>query len=362
MQGGLVQARQPFPNKDFWQNRRVVITGHTGFKGTWMSLWLLRLGAHVTGLSLRPISSPSLFNEASIGSMLDSNIVDIRDPVRTKDIIQAARPEILFHMAAQPLVRQSYLRPVETFAANFMGTVHVLEALRAAQDAKVAVMITTDKVYANREWVFPYREDDPLGGHDPYSSSKAASEIAIASYRLSFLDKQGVAVSSARAGNVIGGGDWADDRLIPDAVRAWQAGEHLQIRRPSAVRPWQHVLEPLNSYLVLAERLYADKSLTGSYNIGPDSGAVASVGDVIRLAQYHYGAGKIKFESESDGLHEANLLALETSKIRSRLGIRQNWALDTAVIKTMSWYKQFYNGVDAKALCYSDIREYEGLA
>ena len=239
----------------FWCGRRVVVTGHTGFKGSWLTLWLRRLGALVTGVSLPPMTTPSLFAAARIDTLCKSRFLDIRDSSGLADLIRAAQPEVVFHMAAQPLVRASYRDPLTTFETNVMGTVHLLEAVRRLGVTRVAVMVTTDKVYRDAESPVPHSEDDPLGGHDPYSASKAASEMIIESYRQSYLSAQAVAVASARAGNVIGGGDWSQDRLIPDAVRAWQGGKPLTVRRPAAVRPWQHVLGPIFGYLILAQRL-----------------------------------------------------------------------------------------------------------
>lgn len=349
------------PSLAFWQDKRVLLTGHTGFKGGWLALWLKRLGAHVTGLALLPDTVPNLFTAASVSEGLDSHICDIRDAAQTKAITRAARADIVLHLAAQPLVRESYLRPIDTFSTNVMGAVHVLDALRNDPTVKVAVMITTDKVYTNREWVYPYREDDALGGHDPYSASKAASELAIASYRLSFLDAQGVAVGAARAGNVIGGGDWSKDRLIPDAVRAWEIGAPLNIRSPGAVRPWQHVLEPLSAYLVLAERLWHDHSLAGAYNIGPDSADMASVRQVVTLARTAYGRGEIEFAETGPDLHEAGLLTLENVKARSLLGIAPRWELGSAIERTLRWYDAFAKGARADGLCHADITAYEEL-
>jgi CDP-glucose 4,6-dehydratase len=240
------------PHQAFWRGKRVLVTGHTGFKGGWLTLWLSRMGADITGLSLPPSTKPSLFDLAKIGAHCHSHELDIRDYAAVEAVVREAKPEIIFHLAAQPLVRASYRDPLETFSTNVMGTANVLNALRLEGSARVIVAITTDKVYQNKEWPFPYREDDVLGGHDPYSASKAASELVIASYSASYLAEKGMAVASARAGNVIGGGDWSEDRLIPDAVRAWQSGATLDIRRPNATRPWQHVLEPLSGYLVLA--------------------------------------------------------------------------------------------------------------
>lgn len=347
------------PEVTFWSGKRVVLTGHTGFKGGWLALWLRRMGASVTGIALPPVTAPNLFTAASIGAAVESHICDIRDADKTARLIRSVRPDVVFHLAAQPLVRESYLRPIDTFSSNVMGTVHVLEALRGADNAKVAVFTTTDKVYVNREWVYPYREDDALGGHDPYSASKAASEMAVASYRAAFLETQGLAVATVRAGNVIGGGDWSKDRLIPDAVRAWEKGETLSIRSPGSVRPWQHVLEPLGAYLVLAERLWGDRTLAGAYNIGPDSAETASVRTVVTLARAAYGRGEVEFGSCDQGFHEAGLLTLENAKARAVLGVKPRWTLRQAIERTMHWYDAFARGTHAADLCDADIATYE---
>src|SRR4029079_9453459 len=260
------------PQADFWRGKSVLVTGHSGFKGSWLTLALHRRGAKVTGISLPPLTTPNLVGEARIAELCRSHFLDIRDAAGVAGIIRAARPEIVFHLAAQPLVRESYRDPLTTFETNVMGTAHVLEALRGLDGVRVAVMVTTDKVYRTVEMPGSHREDDPLGGHDPYSASKAASEMVIESYRQSYLGEKSVAVASARAGNVIGGGDWSADRLFPDAVRAWRGGETLRVRRPGAVRPWQHVLEPVFGYLVLAQRLWERPSLAGAYNFGPELG------------------------------------------------------------------------------------------
>lgn len=357
------------PNPTFWQNKRVLITGHTGFKGGWLALWLHRLGANVTGLSLAPATEISLFEVARVSSVCDSRLGDIRDPAIVADTVRSSQPQIVLHLAAQALVRASYQRPLETFATNVMGTAHVLDALRDHRAVRAAVIATTDKVYRNREWEYPYREDDALGGHDPYSASKAASEIIVASYRDAFLRGQGVAVATARAGNVIGGGDWSTDRLIPDAVRAWTAGETLTIRSPGAIRPWQHVLEPLAAYLRLAECLFdtsTGASQTGAavrtghaYNFGPNTDDAATVGDVIELAREAYGDGQWASQTEPDAPHEAGWLALEVAKARVDLGVVPQWPLQDAVRRTMHWYRRFAEGADARTLCEADITDYE---
>lgn len=354
------------PLCNFWRGKRVLLTGHTGFKGAWLVLWLHRLGADVTGISLEPNTDPNLYDLANIQNSCASHFCDIRDPKKLAMLIKQAQPEIVFHLAAQPLVRQSYCLPVDTFSTNVMGTTHVLDALRGVSSVFAAVMVTTDKVYRNNEWPWPYREDDSLGGHDPYSASKAASEMVISSYRDSFLAEQGVAVASARAGNVIGGGDWSADRLIPDAVRAWQSGKPLDIRHPNAIRPWQHVLEPLAGYLALAAAMAGGnqmkaKGLCSAFNFGPASDAAVTVKDVIEFARTAYGGGLVNYADRMDGPHEAGMLALEVAKARVQLGITPQWSLAEAVQRTMAWYQAQHQGADARALCEAEIADYEAL-
>lgn len=346
----------------FWRNKRVLLTGHSGFKGGWLALWLHRLGADVTGISLPPSTAPNLFVLARIGEICASNFCDIRDAAALSALIKKVQPEVVFHMAAQPLVRASYQKPLDTFATNVMGTAHVLDAIRGLESTQVAVMVTTDKVYRNNEWSWPYREDDALGGHDPYSASKAASEIVISSYRDSFLSSEGVAVASARAGNVIGGGDWSEDRLIPDAVRAWQTGQILEIRRPKASRPWQHVLEPLAGYLNLAEKLWHQPALAGAYNFGPETSEAATVREVVELARTAYGGGDIRYGDDNEGPHEAGWLTLEVAKSRQMLGTSSCWSLIDAVKRTMKWYRDQNQGADARTLCETEIATYEALS
>lgn len=347
------------PNATFWRGKRVLLTGHTGFKGGWLSLWLQRLGAEVTGVALAPNTSPNLFETARVASGMRSYLCDIRDASAVAHLVQEVQPEVVLHLAAQPLVRASYRDPLATFSTNVMGTAHVLEALRGLSSVRVAVMVTTDKVYRNLEHAYPYREDDALGGHDPYSASKAASEIVIASYRDAFLAQQGVAIASARAGNVIGGGDWSEDRLIPDAVRAWQSGQTVSIRSPQAIRPWQHVLEPLAGYLRLAEVLWEQPALAGAYNFGPNTHEAATVRYVVDLACSAYGTGAVSYENDSERMHEASRLALETAKSRHALNIQPQWPLTEAVERTMAWYLAQSGGASARDLCEADIAAYE---
>ena len=350
------------PDPDFWRGKRVLLTGHTGFKGAWLALWLQRLGAQVTGIALPPATDPSLFALAQVEQGIDSHFCDVRNAQALANGVRAAQPEVVLHLAAQALVRPSYAAPLETWAINVMGTAHLLDALRGLAGVRVAVVVTTDKVYRNREWAYPYREDDALGGHDPYSASKAAAELVTASYRDAFLAAQGVAVATARAGNVIGGGDWAQDRLLPDAVRAWETGQTLHIRRPQATRPWQHVLEPLAAYLRLAECLWEQPSLAGAYNFGPLSHEAATVQNVVKLASNAYPSSDVSYENNSSGPHEAGWLALETAHARQALGVTPRWPLGTAVTRTMDWYRQQHAGADARTLCLADIAAWEAQA
>jgi CDP-glucose 4,6-dehydratase len=349
------------PGKTFWSGKRVLLTGHTGFKGSWLALWLNKLGAELTGVSLPPATDPNLFTLARGNELIDSRFIDIRDAEQLSRLASEVSPDMVFHLAAQPLVREGYRHPLGTFATNVIGTANLLESLRGIDSVRVALIVTTDKVYRNQEWLYPYRENDALGGHDPYSASKAAAEIVVASYRDAFLAPHGVAVTTARAGNVIGGGDWSEDRLIPDAVRAWESGRPLKVRRPQAIRPWQHVLEPLSGYLLLAEKLWTRPELAGAYNFGPETGQVRTVRKVIEYAQKIYGHGQVIWGDGSDGPHEAGLLSLEIAKARAILEIVPEWSLFEAIERTMNWYSRLSKGADARELCLAEIADFEAL-
>ena len=312
----------------------------------------------MTGLSLPPNSEPNLFSLANIAQISDSHFLDVRNRNDVEKIIKEFEPEIILHLAAQALVRVGYKQPLPTFETNVMGTANLLNAIRDSGSVKVALVVTTDKVYQNLERIEPYSETDILGGYDPYSASKAASEIVISSFRDSYLLEKGVAVASARAGNVIGGGDWSSDRLIPDAVHAWDRDLSLEIRRPNAVRPWQHVLEPLNGYLVLAEKLYTQPSVAGAYNFGPKVEEAETVKKVIELANQSYGVGKVRWNDQLEGPHEAGLLTLDITKAHEILGFAPRWNLKEAIQRTMRWYKEYKKGANARELCEADIVDF----
>ena len=350
---GMIQS-------EFWHGKRVLLTGHTGFKGGWLALWLKKMGAVVTGIALPPNTSPNLFELAQVGAEIQSYFCDIRDASALASIMRNARPEIVFHLAAQPLVRSSYIAPLDTYSTNLMGTANFLDALRGLDGVRAAVMVTTDKVYRNIDKSYPFREDDVLGGHDPYSASKAASELVINSYREAFLADQGVAVASARAGNVIGGGDWSQDRLLPDAVRAWQSGQTLNVRSPESTRPWQHVLEPLAGYLTLAQKLCEKPMLAGAYNFGPQSHEATTVRQLVEMARTVYGTGDV-FYGHPAGPHEAGWLSLEVSKTRFALGVSPKWSLAETVGRTMTWYRELYRGANVQRMCELEISAYMDL-
>lgn len=341
----------------FWKSRRVLVTGHTGFKGGWLSIWLQRLGAEVSGYALAPATEPNFFTTANVADTLRSEIGDIRDLERLSRVINDVRPEFIIHMAAQSLVRPSYADPVDTYSANVMGTVNILEAARHCDSVAAIVNVTTDKCYENLERLEGYREDEPLGGHDPYSSSKGCAELVTSSYRRSFA----LPVASARAGNVIGGGDWAEDRLIPDIMRAFMAGESATIRNPASTRPWQHVLEPLHGYLALAERLHADPAgFAEAWNFGPADDDAKPVGWLAdRLTELWPNDASWSDESDTNALHEAAFLRLNCDKARQRLAWKPGMTLDDALQWTVEWYRTLQAGGDMRAVTESQIADFE---
>jgi CDP-glucose 4,6-dehydratase len=349
-----------------WAGRRVLVTGHTGFKGGWLSLWLARMGAQVSGFALEPPTSPSLFEAARIDQVVRSTLADIRDPRAVEECVARARPEVVFHLAAQSLVRASYDDPVATFATNVMGTAHLLDALRRCGTVRAVVVITSDKCYENREWLWGYRESEAMGGHDPYSASKGCTELLVASWRRSFLDgASGAAhLASARAGNVIGGGDWAVDRLVPDMIRAFASGQPAVLRSPRSVRPWQHVLEPLAGYLMLAEQLLErGEVFAQGWNFGPGEDDTVTVAEVAAGLARHWGAGaSVKVDPDAANLHEAALLKLDCSLARHRLRWRPRWPLDTALARVCEWHRAHLGGADVRAMCERQIDAWQACA
>jgi CDP-glucose 4,6-dehydratase len=344
----------------FWKQRKVLIVGHTGFKGSWLSILLQRLESQVTGYALPPPTRPSLFEDAGIANGMTSVEGDIRDLARLSAVMCEQRPEIVVHMAAQPLVRQSYADPIGTFDTNIMGTVNVLEAVRRTASVRAVVVVTSDKCYANKEWVWRYREEDPLGGHDPYSASKACTEIVAASYRDSFLAHNNIALATVRAGNVVGGGDWATDRLVPDAVRALMRNESVQLRNPGAVRPWQHVLEPLHGYLMVAEALFNNRpEAAGAWNFGPDESGAMAVSWIVSGIVKRWGDGLDWGHNNGTNPHEAKVLTLDSSKSRALLNWTPLLSTDGTLDWTVEWYKGYADGENARALTLRQIERYE---
>lgn len=362
-------------NSEFWRNKRVYLTGHTGFKGSWLSVWLNKLGAQVTGYALAPDSQPSLFTELGKDLEMDSQIGDIRDYENFAKSLKKADPQIIFHLAAQPLVRASYSFPLETFQTNIIGTANLLQACRSLNSLQAVIVITTDKVYENEEWVWAYRENDALGGYDPYSSSKACAEIVTSAMRRSFFTnhtqvpgsppKVNPGIATVRAGNVIGGGDWAQDRIVPDAVRAFQKNEILTLRNPQAIRPWQHVLEPLNGYLKLAEQICLAagdskvlESLASSWNFGPETENAVPVENLVSRLAAHWPESRWQLASGPHP-HEAFYLKLESSKAKQYLNWTPLWDIEKTTQMTMDWYRHYYKRESsAYQLCQSQIAEY----
>ncbi|TFH11253.1 MAG: CDP-glucose 4,6-dehydratase [Nitrosomonadales bacterium] len=347
-------------DREFWRDKRVFLTGHTGFKGGWLALWLQAMGAEVHGYSLSPPTDPNIFMIGEVcKGMASSTIADIRDASALVKAMQIARPDIAFHLAAQSLVRYSYTEPMETYAINVMGTVNLFEAIRKSPTVQVVVNVTTDKCYENREWIWPYRENEPMGGYDPYSNSKACSELITSAYRRSFLQEIGVSVASARAGNVIGGGDWAPDRLIPDFLRAIDAGQALVIRSPNAVRPWQHVLEPLSGYLMLAESLFSDgPRFSEAWNFGSSDDDARTVGWIVEYLIASSPGASWQHDTNVQ-LHEANHLKLDSSKARTQLKWKARWKLQTALEKTLEWHTCWRQGDDMHQRTLEQIMAYQ---
>lgn len=347
-------------NLTFYKGKKVLITGHTGFKGAWLSKILMDAGADVTGYSLEPPTMPNLFGICGLEGKMHSIRGDIRDLEHLKEVFREIQPEIVFHLAAQPLVRDSYVRPVFTYETNVMGTVHICECVRLFPCVKSFLNVTTDKVYENCEWSWGYRETDRLDGYDPYSNSKSCSELVTHSYQRSFLREQGAAVSTARAGNVIGGGDFAQDRIIPDCVRAAKDGRAIVLRNPGAIRPFQHVLEPLTAYLWIAQKQYEDRQYADCYNIGPENQDCVTVEELVKSFCTAWGEG-LKWEIQPDGgPHEANFLKLDCSKIKSILGWEPHWNIQKAVEKTAEWYQEYLCGSDVSLCMERQIKEYLG--
>jgi CDP-glucose 4,6-dehydratase len=345
-------------DQGFWQGKRVFLTGHTGFKGSWLSLWLASLGAEVKGYALNPPTSPSLFNEAKIDSIVDSQIGDIRDQDTLHESMTGFNPDILIHMAAQPLVRYSYEVPIETYEVNVIGTAKVLEVARNCPSLKAIVNITTDKCYENDGRSEGYKESDPMGGYDPYSSSKGCAELVASAYRRSFLQDQGIGLTSVRAGNVIGGGDWADDRLIPDILRSFEKSEPVVIRNPKATRPWQHVLEPLSGYLILAQKLYKDQEeYAEGWNFGPNDNDAKPVDWILdkMIAKWPNSSWKL---DQNSSPHEAGFLKLDITKAESKLGWKPVWELSYTLEKIIAWHQAWLNKEDMQAVCLAEIKEY----
>lgn len=345
----------------FYKGKKVFVTGHTGFKGSWLTAILVKAGAEVTGYSLTPPTNPNLFSISGVENKINSVIGDVRDFDSIKKAFDECNPEIVFHLAAQPIVITSYEQPKYTYETNVMGTVNILECVRLSKNVKSVLNVTTDKVYKNNEWCWGYRENEPLDGYDPYSNSKSCSELVTHSYKSSFFDSMGIAVSTARAGNVIGGGDFADNRIIPDCVRAAVKGEDIIVRNPNSTRPYQHVLEPLNAYLMIAERQYEDKSLQGYYNVGPNDSDCLTTGELATIFCESWGNGQTFKCLKKDGPHEANFLKLDCSLLKTTFGWSPVWSAKQAVEKTVEWTKVWASNGDVPAELDRQISEFFGL-
>lgn len=349
--------------QDIYKNKKVLITGHTGFKGSWISLWLLELGADVIGYSLEPPTEPNLFDSIKLKNKITHIIGDVRDEKNLFSVFKKYKPEFVFHLAAQPLVRLSYTEPKLTYETNIMGTINVLEVIRKTNSVKVCIFITTDKCYENKEWIYGYREIDPMGGYDPYSSSKACAELVVYAYRNSFFNPKdygkihNIALSSVRAGNVIGGGDWGEDRLISDCVKTLSQNKIINIRNPQATRPWQYVLDPLSGYLLLGSKMYKDgKRYSSAWNFGPNDNDIITVEEIVKLVIQNWGNGDYKVDTSGQP-HEAGLLKLDTSKARTFLGWKPVYNIYETIKRTINWYKYFYNGIEKEKLYKITVNE-----
>jgi CDP-glucose 4,6-dehydratase len=346
-------------NPNFWKSKKVFLTGHTGFKGSWMAMWLSQLGANVKGYSLSPPTDPSLYNEANVGNLIESEINDIRDYEKLRKSINQFSPNIVIHMAAQPLVRASYKYPLQTYETNVMGTANILQSSIDSSTVKAVVNITTDKCYENRELDIAYKETDSMGGFDPYSSSKGCAELVTSAYKESFYKNKNIGIASVRAGNVIGGGDWAEDRLIPDILRAFESNKPVTIRNPKATRPWQHVLEPLSGYLLLAEKLYENPSeFSEGWNFGPNYKDVQPVESIVKYMSNLWLGSSWEYD-DSDNPHEANLLKLDISKAKSKLNWHPTWSLEKSLEKIVQWHKNWsIKNFNTQDICMNEIQNY----
>ena len=343
---------------DFWNGKRVYLTGHTGFKGSWLALWLAKMGAIVKGYALTPPTSPSLFEQGKVGELIESEIGDIRQLEKITASMQDFNPDILIHMAAQPLVRLSYKEPLETYETNVMGTVKVLEAAKGCKNLKAIVNVTTDKCYENKEWVWGYREDEPMGGYDPYSSSKGCAELVSSAYRRSFMQELGIGLATARAGNVIGGGDWAEDRLIPDILKAFENNQPVIVRNPASTRPWQHVLEPLSGYLVLAQHLYQNpQAYAEGWNFGPNEEDAKPVDWILNHMVANWPGASWQLDTNAHP-HEAGYLKLDVSKAKARLNWQPTWRLENTLARIIKWHQAWLNKEDMQQACLTEINEF----
>lgn len=345
-------------NPAFWKGKRVFVTGHTGFKGSWLSLWLQQLGASVTGYALEPATHPNLFEVANVADGMTSIIGDIRDLQHLHQALSAGQPQIVLHLAAQALVGEGYRDPIGTYTTNILGTANVLETIRTTPGVQAVVIVTSDKCYENKEWPWPYREGEALGGHDPYSSSKACAELVTASYRDAYLAGSGISVASARAGNVFGGGDWSPSRLVPNLLAAFSAGHPARLRRPLSVRPWQHVLEPLAAYLILAEKIIADASLARAWNFGPDENDCLTAGEVANMLARYWGHDASWTTEAGKFPHEASMLRLDSSLAHTRLSWHPRWTVDSALSATVSWHKAWFNAANMRDVTLNQIKKF----